>query len=183
MIKVPFEVRERGTEAVAHYRRMIADGQSERWATMCALQCPPGTRGSDRAFMEGRCNNEYFGQMHKRMAERMVREARSVGINPSGKFYMGGLADKRGHCDPEAWVSGVDDVRRVAKARNLEVHGIIDYVPPEQEPPKRVDIDPGILQENVDAEMAKDPSARREDVVEKVKDRIVPHWKKKKGYR
>lgn len=178
-MSVPAEVSQRGPEAVAHYRRMIADGQTERWATMCALQQAPGTRGTDRAFMEGRYNNEYMGQMSQRLASRMVREARAAGINPSGKFYMGGLADKRGHMDPEAWVSGVDDVRRVAQKRNLEVHGIIDYVPPQQEPPKRVDIDPEILQENVADEMAKDPGARVEDVVEKVKKRITPHWKQK----
>lgn len=180
---VPFEVRDRGPEAVAHYSKMIADGQTERWATMCALQCPPGTAGSDRAFMQRRCNGEYLGEMHAPMASRLVQEARAVGINPSGKFYMGGLADKRGHMDPMAWVSSVDDVRRVAQARDLEVHGIIDYVPPEKEPPKRVDIDPGILRDNVEDEMRKDPSAKREDVVEKVKEKIVPHWKRKKGYR
>ena len=179
MIDVPDEVVVHGKDAVAAYKRMIGEGQTVLWATMCALQCPPGTRGSDRAFMEGRYNNEYMGQMSQRLASRLVREARAAGINTSGKFYMGGLADKRGHMDPMAWVDSVDDVRRVAKARNLEVHGIIDYVPPEQEPPKRVDIDPEILHENVDREMQKNPEAKREDVVEKVKDRITPHWKKK----
>lgn len=179
-MKVPADVEACGPAAVEHYRRMIRAGQSERFAAMCATQTPPGTKGSDRAFMEGRYNNEYMGAMGQRCASRMVREARAAGINTSGKFYMGGLADKRGHCDPEAWVDSVDDVRRVAKARNLEVHGIIDYVPPEQPPPKRVDIDPNIVRENVDAEMKKNPGARRKDVVERVKDRITPHWKKRK---
>jgi hypothetical protein len=176
---VPPDVESLGPAAVRHYKRMIRDGQSERFAAMCASQTPPGTRGSDRAFMQGRYNNEYMGEMGQKWAGKLVREAREAGINTSGRFYMGGLADKRGHRDPEAWVDSVSDVRRVAKARNLEVHGIIDYVPPEQPPPKRIDIDQGILDENVAAEMKKNPGSKREDVVERVKDRITPHWKKK----
>lgn len=179
---LPHEIAAAPEHVRRHYEQMIRDGQSAAFALMCALQQPPGTKGSDRAFMERRCNGEYLGDMHGPMAARLVREARAAGINPSGKFYMGGLADKRGHMDPMAWVSSVDDVKRVAQARDLEVHGIVDYVPPEKEPPKRVDIDPKILKDNVDAEMKRNPSARREEVVEKVKERIVPHWKKKKGY-
>jgi hypothetical protein len=177
--QVPQDVASRGPEAVDHYLRMIKNGQSERFAAMCASQTPPGTRGSDRAFMQGRLNNEYMGEMGQKWASKLVREARDAGINTSGRFYMGGLADRRGHRDPEAWVDSVYDIKRVAKSRSLEVHGIIDYVPPEQPPQERVDIDQGILNECVDAEVKKNPGSRREDVVEKVKERITPHWKKK----
>lgn len=130
--------------------------------------------------MEGRLDGSWMNKMPEHMARRMVREAQKSGINTSGKFYMGGLADSRAHRDPEAWVDSVDDVRRVAKKRNLEVHGIIDYVPPEQPPKKSVALSKKIIAENVKKELAANPEMKREEAVERVKDRMTPHWKKKK---
>jgi len=118
--------------------------------------------------------------MPKATANQMIRQARAAGINPTGKFYMGGIADKRGHLDPEAWVDSTADIVRVAKKRDLEVHGIVDYVPPQKGPPKEIDINPSILNEHVAKEMKADPKLKRGDAIEKVKDRIVPHWKRKK---
>lgn len=162
-----------------HYEAMIADGQSERFAVMCALQTPPGTKGSDRAFMEGRNNNEWMKRLPPRQAARMVREAAAVGINTSGKYYMGGIADKRGHMDPEAWVGSIDDVKRVARKRDLEVHGAVEYTPP-QKKRKKVDIAPDILAEQVKAERKRNPKLSAGEAAEKVKERIVPAWKRKK---
>lgn len=180
MSELPHEIVKASPEVQKHYLRMIADGQSEKWALMCALQQPPGTKGTDRAFMQGRLNGEFLNEMHRPMADRMVREARAAGINTSGKFYMGGLADKRAHADPMAWVDSVDDIKRVAQARDLEVHGIVDYTPPEKPPKKSVDINPKILKEHVAKELKANPGMRRADAVEKVKERIVPHWKRKR---
>lgn len=178
-MKYPPEI-EAASEAVKkHYKKMIKDGQTEAWASMCALQQPPGTKGSDRAFMEGRNNNEWMSAMPQHMAARIAREARAMGINTSGKFYMGGIADKRGHLDPEAWVGSVDDVKRVAIKRDLEVHGSVEYTPPQKEH-KKVDIAPDILREQVKRERKKNPKLSKGEAAEKVKDRIVPHWKKKK---
>jgi hypothetical protein len=177
---IPSSVKNVGPEAVAHYRRSIAAGASERFAEMVALSQPPGTKGTDRAFMQGRYAAEWLNQMPKQQADRMVREARAAGINTSGRFYMGGLADKRGHLDPEAWIDSTADIVRVAKKRDLEVHGIVDYVPPEKPPPKPVDINPKILREHVRKEMKANPKLSRGEATEKVKDRIVPHWKRKK---
>jgi hypothetical protein len=130
--------------------------------------------------MEGRLAGQWLDGLPKKQAEWMVREAKAAGINTSGRFYMGGIADKRGHLDPEAWVDSAGDVLRVAKKRDLEVHGIVDYVPPQKGPPKEVDINPRILREHVKKELKQNPRMRREEAVEKVKDRIVPHWKRKK---
>lgn len=177
---IPISVKNAGPEAVAHYQRSIASGASERFAEMVALQQPPGTKGTDRAFMQGRYAAEWLNQMPKQQADRMVREARAAGINTSGRFYMGGLADKRGHLDPEAWIDSTADIVRVAKKRDLEVHGIVDYVPPEKPPAKPVDINPKILREHVRKEMKANPKLSRGEATEKVKDRIVPHWKRKK---
>jgi len=163
-----------------HYLEMVANGCGTRFAEMCALQQPPGTRGTDRAFMEGRLGGEWLNTIPKFQADRMIREAREAGINTSGRFYMGGIADKRAHRDPEAWVDSVGDVLRVAKKRNLEVRGIVNYTPPEGPPPKEIDINPRILREHVRKEMKDNPKLKRGEAIEKVKDRIVPHWKRKK---
>lgn len=135
-MEVPQEVLDAGHEAVQTYRAALPHG--ERWALMCALQCPPGTKGTDRAFNEGRLCQEQFNDMPKLMAQRMLREARAAGIDPTGKQYMGGLADKRAHCDPEAWVDSTADIVRVARKRNLTVEGIVSHqgtpVPPQRQP-------------------------------------------------
>ena len=177
---LPFDLKSASKEAQDHYRKMVADGQSPRFAEMCALQIAPGTKGMDRTFMEGRYNGEFLNSIPAPIAQRMVREAKSAGINISGKFYMGGLADKRGYRDPAAWIDSVSDIKRVAQERDLHVSGIVDYTPPEKPKKESVAIDPGILRENVRAEMKKNPGARKEDVVERVKERITPHWKRKK---
>jgi hypothetical protein len=177
---LPPEIASAGPDVQEHYVRLVNNGQTERFAAMCALQQPPGTRGTDRAFMQGRYNQEWLKNLPQKQADWMIREARTAGINTSGRFYMGGLADKRGHLDPEAWVDSTGDVLRVAKKRDLEVHGIVDYVPPQKPPPKEVDINPRILREHVRKEMKENPKLKRGEAIEKVKDRIVPHWKRKK---
>ena len=180
MNDLPYDIQAADKEVQEHYLRMIADGQHPQFAEMCALQHPPGTRGTDRAFMEGRSNGQFFDQMPAPLARRLIREARQAGINVSGKFYMGGLADKRAHRDPAAWIDSVADIKRVAQERDLHVTGIVEHTPPEKPPPKSVDIDPQILRENVRKEMRRNPGLKRSDVTERVKDRIVPRWKRKK---
>lgn len=178
-IELPPEIRSAPMAVQEHYISMVRSGQTERFALMCALQQAPGTRGTDRALMQGRYAGEWMGEMHGPLARRMVREAREAGINISGKFYMGGLADKRGHRDPAAWIDSVADIKKVAEARRLHVQGIVDYTPPERETKKSVDIAPDILREQVRREMAADRKLKRGEAVERAKDRIVPHWKKK----
>lgn len=179
-IELPYEIAASSPDVRAHYIRMIEDGVSERFAEMAALQQPPGTRGTDRAFMEGRYHGNWMDSMPKHVASQMLKDAQAAGISTTGKFYMGGIADSRGHRDPAAWVDSAADVLKVAKQRDLEVHGIVEYVPPQKGPPKEVDINPRILNEHVRKEMKANPGLRRGDAIEKVKERIVPHWKKKR---
>lgn len=178
---LPHDIERASSEIRWHYMRMIADGQTPRFAEMAALQQPPGTKGTDRTFMEGRLDGSWLNQMPKPQADRMVRQARAAGINTSGRFYMGGLADKRGHMDPEAWVDSTADIKRVAQKRDLTVSGIIEYTPPEKPNLKKsIDVAPDILRDHVRKELAANPGMRKLDAVERVKDRIVPHWKRKK---
>lgn len=177
--ELPADIANSSPEVRAHYRKMISEGCTERWAVMCALQSPPGLRGTDRALMQGRLAGQWLNEMHKPLADRMMREARAAGINVSGRFYMGGLADKRGHLDPAAWIDSVADIKKVAQQRDLHVQGIVDYTPPEKPPQRSVDIAPDILREQVRKEIKADPSLKKSDAVARAKEKIVPHWKKK----
>lgn len=161
---IPQEVLDAGREAVETYQRALPHG--ERWALMCALQEPPGARGTDRAYMEGRYNNQQLDGLPKRQAEWLAREARQAGINISGKYYCGGLADSRGWRDPEAWVSGVDDIKRVAQKRKLAVTGAVEY-DPGPAPPKRTLMAEDIVQEHVRKVKRQNPKAKAGEVREK----------------
>lgn len=182
MIKpfMPPEIANAASHIQHFWLKMIADGQSERFATMAALQQPPGTKGTDRAFLEGKNNQEWLGDMPKRQADYILKEAKAAGVSTAGKVYMSGLADKRGWCDPQAWVSDVSDIKRVAKARNLQVRGIVD-IDAREEAPKQADLNPRIARSLAKKEIQKHPSLSMKAALEKVKAKHLPHWKKKKG--
>lgn len=178
MSDLPFDIQKASPEVRQHYLKMIADGQSPRFAEMCALSQPPGTRGTDRAFQQGRLDGNWLDSLPDHMAKRMMREAKAAGVDTTGKFYMSGLANKLGHCDPKAWVSDVADVKRVARERNLEVKGIVN-VEAREEAPVRRDLNPKIAKELAKKEMAQSPGLSMQDAVAKVKEKYVPRWKRK----
>lgn len=164
-MEIPYEVRSAGREAEETYKKALPYG--EQWALMCALQTPPGTKGSDRAFMEGRMNNQQLDAMPKRQAGYIATEAKAAGINISGKYYCGGIADARGWRDPKAWVSSNDDVLKVAQERRMAVSGSVNY-DPGPAPPQRKLINEKIVNEMVAKEKRKNPSAKVGDLRAKV---------------
>jgi hypothetical protein len=151
----------------AHYLKMVEAGQSPRFAEMCALGAPPGTQGTDRAFMEGRYNNQQLDSLPRRQAEWLSKEAREAGINISGKYYCGGIADSRGWRDPEAWVGSADDVSRVAKARNLHVTGAVNNTAVDL-PPERKLMSESIIKEEIQKAKRRNPRAKAGEVREKL---------------
>jgi hypothetical protein len=174
---IPYEVRQAGDEAIATYKRSLASGATEQFAIMCALQCPPGTRGSDRAFMEGRYNNQQLDAMPERQAKYVAAEAKAAGINISGKYYVGGLADNRGWRDPEAWVSGNDEVLKVAQKRRRAVSGSVIY-DPGPAPPQRKLINEKIVREEVARAKRANPRAKVGELREQI---IAKHAYRAKG--
>ena len=174
----PRHIRDAGPEVESHYLKMIREGQSERWAEMCALQTPPGTKGTDRALMQGRYNEQWLDDMPKHQAQRILREAKAAGINTSGKFYMSGIADKRGHCDPAAWIDTATDIKTVATKRNLTVSGIVNHVGTPQ-PPPRTKLSKQLERRLVKDEMRSNPRMSKGEATEAVRDKYVPRWKKK----
>lgn len=179
MIELPYDIKKAPRHVQAHYIRMVEEGQSPRFAEMCALQQPPGTQGTDRAFMQGRLDGNWMDALPERQAKWMSQEAKAAGINITGRYYMGGLADKRGHLDPEAWVDSVADIKRVALKRNLTVSGIVN-IEGRQVEPKSVDLNPKIAKALAKKEIAKNPKLTMRDAVALVKERAVPHWKRKR---
>lgn len=179
-MSVPREVVVLGPDAVEHYLRMIADGQTERWALMCATQTPPGTKGTDRAFQEGRLDGNWLDKLPRRQAKRIVAEAKRAGISIAGKQYVGGLADKRGHLDPMAWVSDTADVKRVARERNLNVQGAVTHQAYEVEPRQSVGLNKSVVRELTKKEMAKNPDLTLGQARRAVLERHTPRWKKPK---
>lgn len=172
---LPIELENAPSEVRQRYERALPFG--ERWALMVALQEPPGTKGTDRAFLEGRQNNEQLDDMPRRQAAYVATEARRAGINISGKYYCGGIADKRGWRDPAAWVSSGDDILRVARKRKLHVTGSVNYDPGEA-PPKRVLLSESIIKDELRKEKRKNPRAKDGELREKIIDR---HAYKVKG--
>lgn len=172
---IPSHIERAGREAVETYKRALPYG--ERWAEMVALQTPPGTKGTDRAFLEGRQNNQQLDDLPRMQAEYMVREAKRAGISISGKHYVAGIADRRGWRDPAAWVSSNDDVLRVARKRRLAVSGTVNYDPgPAPRKPKV--LSESIIKDEMRKELRKNPRANKGELREKIIDK---HAYKVKG--
>lgn len=146
---------------------------------MCAMQVPPGTKGTDRAFQEGRLDGSWLDKMPAHQAQRIVREAKAAGIDITGKQYISGLADKRGHMDPMAWVSDTADVKKVAKAKNLNVQGIVNHQAVEMPPAPKISLNPRIARRLAAEEMARNPGLKRQEAIERIKERHLPSWKKR----
>lgn len=110
------------------YGQAIANGCTPRLADMLASRSFPGTKGTDRAFLQGRPTDgaqfehvPLVGRHHLALAER-------AGVSVTGKVYNGTLARFPG--DPEAWVSGLGDVRRVCESRGWAAEGAITVKAP-----------------------------------------------------
>lgn len=157
---VPQEIVRRGKDAVSLYERLLSEGYTHRWAEMCALQKPPGVKGADRTFMERRANQEWLDDMPPEQARRILRDAKGAGINTSGKFYMSGLADKRGPADPAAWVDSIADVKKVAAARNLTVRGVVEHQGTPMPPPPPKPLSERLTKEMMAHERATNPSLK-----------------------
>ena len=153
---------------------MLAQGMAPKLAEMLAYQAPPGSRGTDRAFLEGGMERK-LAEMHPNSRAHLLHRAKEAGIDMAGKVYMSGLADERGPGDPLAWVADSHDVQKVAQARGLEVEGAVRHKPTMiDKPAKQVRLNEKIVKEiashrlkNNPSEASRDPRELREEIVEK----------------
>ena len=179
-IELPLDIMQAGESVRLHYCKMLDDGQTPRFAAMCALQQAPGTSGSDRAVMEDRLNGEWLDKMPKKQARVILQAAKEAGISPSGKYYMSGLADKRGPSDPSAWIDSASDILRVAKERNLHVNGIVNHEAHEVPPPESKALSNRLVKELSAKEKAYHPKASAGELKEIVISKYSPRHKRGK---
>jgi hypothetical protein len=175
---IPFDIQTASASVRAHYAEMINNGVAPRLAEMLALQQPPGVKGLDRSFMQGRYNNEQMNEMPPDHARNMIALAKRSGINPSGKYYCAGLADSRGPADPMAWVDGVSDVKRVAQARNLTVRGAVEHEGTPVPPPKPKVLSDSLTSELMKVEKQRNPTMKKGELREMV---LAKYSRKRKG--
>lgn len=164
---VPAHILALGRAASEMYAELRSEGLSHKWCEMVVFRQPPGVKGGDRAFMEGRYNNQQLDQMPKDHANNILTLAKRAGINVSGKYYCSGLADSRGIQDPEAWVDGAGDVLRVARKRNLTVEGAVT-AKGVQEAPKRKPLSERLTKEMMRFEKARNPKMKKGELREMV---------------
>ena len=110
------------------YDHLIEEGNNPGFAAMLAMQRPAGTKGTERAFLQGQHN--WADKISYEAAEALHWQAKKAGISTQGKKYIGGLGRPT---DPQAWISTQDDVRGALKRKGLSAVGGVNYKAPEQE--------------------------------------------------
>ena len=96
---------------VDFYEHLILEGNNPGFAAMLAMQRPAGTKGTERAFLEGQ--QHWADKISHDCATELHRQAKNAGISTQGKKYIGGLGRPT---DKMAWVSTQDDVSAALKA-------------------------------------------------------------------
>lgn len=172
---LPFDIQRASSEVQGRYRRMIEDGVTPRAAEMFALQSPPGVRGTDRALMQGRLNNQQFDAMPPDHARDMLATARRAGINPTGKYFCHGLADKRGAADPAAWIDSAHDIKRVAMERNLSVTGAVEHKGIPVPRPESKPLSERLVKELMKAEKKRKPTMKKGEL----RDYVISRYGRK----
>jgi hypothetical protein len=150
-----------GPDALALFKRLMAEGKTPEAAAMYACQQAPGTRFTDRAFCQGQHRKmENMDPLVSKMLHGMAKES---GIDSRGKYYLGGLAERgKGPRDPAAWVTCAEDVLTIAKAKNLQIDGVLNRQAVEKETPepKTDGLAPDIVRRLAKQALEKDPSLR-----------------------
>lgn len=118
---------------VEFFDQLIEEGNNSGFAAMLAQRRPSGTKGTDRAFLEG--SHHAMDKVGSFSRDHMLKMAKKAGISTQGKVYKGGIGRPD---DPMAWVSGRDDVLAACKAKGLTCSGSVNYQAPEKQPKRKV---------------------------------------------
>ena len=143
------------------YDLMVQCGNTEVMAHLLASRQAPMMGQSDRSFCESL--HRSMSSMTQAQRSEMVEIARRNGINPDGKFYVGGFGR---YGDPQAWCSTIEDARTTLKNNpHLNATGLVSQkaASPVGEP-KGVRLADDLAQEAIVSELAENPS-----LAEKVK--------------
>lgn len=150
-----------------------------RLEEVCVLQQPPGTKGTDRAFMSNKHNREFDG-MTPDYIDLLKKNAAEAGVSTSGKFYSFKLAERQ--ADPRAWISGLDDAKRrcVETGQGWEEMGIKreDF---DAHPRETYEVDESIVDSYVQDAIDENPEIaptpkERVELKEKIREKITPDF-------
>jgi len=119
---IVFPVISQDIVAQARYENMRLAGESHKMAEVLACRSFPGVK-SDAIFNEGKFSSS-SGKVGIEQ-EWLSKQAEDVGVSTTGKWYCRGLASFPG--DPTAWVDSRGDVLRIAKEKNMTVHGYVEH--------------------------------------------------------
>lgn len=132
----------------AAYLRMRLRGESHNMAELLALRRFPSVRGLNADFMRG-ANSGDDDTKTDTLNAHYACLAKVNGTDINGKKYIPGLAAFPG--DPQAWVSGTDDVRRVCADRGWNCSGLVEYQAAPAAPSLDVPIAKDIVEQHVAA--------------------------------
>lgn len=153
------------------YKKLRKKGLAPKLAEMLAYQAPPGTKGTDRAFWDGRLSA--FDGMNEANAKKIREQALAAGIDINGKYYVGQLADKRGAADPKAWVSDRHDIKKAAEI--VEAERIAEHLRPKPRlNPRIVERIAARMIKQDPAQALRDPRELREEIIEKHGSKKAP---------
>ena len=139
-----FPVVSRDLVTQARYENMRLAGESHNMAEMLATRTYPGVK-TDAVFNEGKFSGD-TGRIGPQELWR-IQHAESAGVSTAGKWYCSGLASFPG--DPTAWVADRGDVLRVAREKNMTVHGYVEHEGYETDGGDDLDIADDIIEDEV----------------------------------
>ena len=160
-----------------HYQQCIANGCTPKLAEMLASRTPPMSN-TDRELWEGHTNGQQF-EKAPGIGDYYKRQARVAGVDPKGKIYLSSLARYPG--DPEAWVDGRGDIKRVLDKRGWGAEGIVNAPVRKDDTPPALEsgLDPTLVDDYVRERMNALPEGDRADageIRESVVEQLKPHW-------
>lgn len=112
----PYPVVSDNPTQQAAYEKMRADGESHNMAEMLATRSLPGLK-TDTNFMARRRRRQRLPRAYYEMAKK-------AGVNTEGRWFCGDVAKYPG--DPEAWVEGRGDIKRICEKNNWRAEGEVE---------------------------------------------------------
>lgn len=150
----------------------------ERLADMLATRQPPGTKGTDRAYLQGVQCGSNLDDMPAFSRKVAMAKAKAAGVNIEGKRYCSTLGQTA--YDPRAWFDNTYDLKKRAAELNIPITGIVTQGAHETPPKKPIGLAQDIVDAEVNAIIAKEPekAKKRHNVEADVRDKHTPHYAK-----
>lgn len=130
-------------------------------ADMLASRQAPGTKWTDRTFLQGRLTGHSLDRMDPVTRAKWLKVAKKKGFSLNGKVLCSGLTNQE--FDLRAWVDSRAEQKErcAALGRNLWVNGDCVYSAPELPPKPKVNLAASIVEKEVNSLLKKDPSLRK----------------------